>query len=342
MREINIEALCNNYQCIKKSCGKKVCAMVKADAYGHGIKKVCETLKKDADFFGVATIGEAITIRCVGAQNRILMVGKSEFCDLQKYQDNNVEMSVFSFSELQKMEEICKQNSFHLKIHIKINSGMNRLGVKTIKEFNLMQNLLKNSKNLEFCGLFTHFCSIKEDKSYFEKQKKQFELFVFSIDKMFKPLIHVGGSGAICEKFSFCVDMVRVGLALYGYSSDLPVQKVLRVTSKILQINEVLPYEMTGYFPCKITALPRRTATIFYGYADGIPKKLTNQAFVKINNQKCEILGVCMDMIICDVTNVLCEEGDEVVVFDDANVWAEKLGVIPYEVLTGFKNLRKH
>ena len=99
MREINIEALCNNYQCIKKSCGKKVCAMVKADAYGHGIKKVCETLKKDADFFGVATIGEAITIRCVGAQNRILMVGKSEFCDLQKYQDNNVELSVFSFSQ---------------------------------------------------------------------------------------------------------------------------------------------------------------------------------------------------------------------------------------------------
>lgn len=133
------------------------------------------------------------------------MVGKSEFCDLQKYQDNNVELSVFSFSELQKMEEICKQNSFHFKIHIKINSGMNRLGVKTIKEFNLMQNLLKNSKNLEFCGLFTHFCSIKEDKSYFEKQKKQFGLFVFQLIKCSNlPFMSVG-VGQFVKSFHFAL-----------------------------------------------------------------------------------------------------------------------------------------
>lgn len=342
MREINVEALKNNFDLIKKTIHKNVCVMVKADAYGHGLRSVCMALKNDADFFGVATIYEAKKIRSFGVTNKILVVGKSELCDLVSHLENDVDISVFSFDELKQIEEFCKQKKKKMRIHIKVNSGMNRLGVKTIKEFNLMQNLLKNSKNLEFCGLFTHFCSIKEDKTYFEKQKKTFELFVSVVDKMFKPLIHVGGSGAICEEFSFHVDMVRAGLALYGYSSDLPVQKVMRVTSKILQINEVLPYEMTGYFPCKTASFPRRTATIFYGYADGIPKKLTNQAFVKINNQKSEVLGVCMDMIICDVTNVLCEEGDDVVVFDDAEVWAEKLGVIPYEVLTGFKNLRKH
>lgn len=342
MRELNVDALCKNYNLIKNACGKKVCAMVKADAYGHGLKDVCLALQSRVDYFGVATIYEAKKIRRSGVKNKVLVVGKSNLNQLCDYQKNNIDVSIFSLDELKQIQDFCNQKKCHLRIHIKINSGMNRLGVKTIKEFNLMQNLLKKSKNLEFCGLFTHFCSIKEDKTYFEKQKKTFELFVSVVDKMFKPLIHVGGSGAICEEFSFHVNMIRVGLALYGYSSDLPVQKVMRVTSKILQINEVLPYEMTGYFPCKIASFPRRTATIFYGYADGIPKKLTNQAFVKINNQKSEIVGVCMDMIICDVTNVLCDESDEVVVFDDAEVWAEKLGVIPYEVLTGFKNLRKH
>ena len=342
MRELNVDALCENYNLIKNACGKKVCAMVKADAYGHGLKDVCLALQSRVDYFGVATIYEAKKIRRSGVKNKVLVVGKSNLNQLCDYQKNNIDVSVFSLDELKQIEEFCKQQKKKMRVHIKVNSGMNRLGVKTIKEFNLMQNLLKKSKNLEFCGLFTHFCSIKEDKTYFEKQKKTFELFVSVVDKMFKPLIHVGGSGAICEEFSFHVNMIRVGLALYGYSSDLPVQKVMRVTSKILQINEVLPYEMTGYFPCKTTSFPRRTATIFYGYADGIPKRLTNIGYVKINGKKCEILGVCMDMIICDVSNVLCSEGDEVVVFDDAEVWAEKLGVIPYEVLTGFKNLRKH
>lgn len=341
MRELNVEALQKNYNLIKKKCNKLVCVMVKADAYGHGLKTVCLALK-NADYFGVASIYEAKKIRSFGVTNKILVVGKSELCDLESYHENDVDISVFSFNELRYIEQFCAQKNKKMRVHIKINSGMNRLGVKTIKEYNLMQDLLKKSKNLEFCGLFTHFCSIKEDRTYFEKQKKTFELFINSLDKTFHPLIHVGGSEAICENFSYQIDMFRVGIALYGYSKNVPVQKVMRVTSNILQINDVLPYEMTGYFPCKIASFPRRTATIFYGYADGIPKKLTNQAFVKINNQKSEIVGVCMDMIICDVTNVLCDEGDEVVVFDDAEVWAEKLGVIPYEILTGFKNLRKH
>lgn len=342
MRELNIDALCNNYQLIKNTCGKKVCAMVKADAYGHGQKSVCLALKGRADYFGVATIFEAQNIRGAGIKNNVLVVGKSETKNLKSFYENDIELSVFSFDELEEIEALCKKNGWHIGIHIKVNSGMNRLGVKTIKEFNLMQNLLKNSKNLKFCGLFTHFCSIKEDKSYFEKQKKLFELFISTLDKSFQPLIHIGGSGAICEQFSFRVDMIRVGLGLYGYSNEIAVKKVMRVTSTILQITDVLPYEMTGYFPCKKSQYPRRTATVFYGYADGISKKLTNNAYVKINNQRCEIVGVCMDMTICDVTNTLCEVGDEVVVFEDAGVWAEKLGVIPYEVLTGFKNLRKH
>lgn len=342
MRELNIDALCENYDLIKKQCGKKVCAMVKADAYGHGLRDVCLALQSRADFFGVATIFEAKKIRRDGVKNKVLVVGKSDINQLCDYEKNNIDVSVFSLDELKQIEDFCKRKKCHLRVHIKVNSGMNRLGVKNIKEFNLVQDLLKNSKNLEFCGLFTHFCSIKEDKTYFERQKKTFELFVRAVDKNFSPTIHVGGSGAICEEFCFGVDMIRAGIALYGYFDEIAVKKVMRVTSKILQTNQVLPYEMTGYFPCKTSRFPRRTATIFFGYADGIPKRLTNVGYVKINGKKCEIVGVCMDMIICDVTNVLCGEGDEVVVFDDAKEWAEKLGVIPYEVLTGFKNLRKH
>lgn len=342
MRKINHEALKSNFGLIKSACGKKVCVMAKADAYGHGLVSVVMAMKNMADYFGVATIFEAQEIRRTGAKNGVLVVGKSSISDLKIFYENNIEMSVFSFDELKQIDEICSKNNWEIGVHIKINSGMNRLGVKSVSEFNLMQMLLKTSKNLKFCGIFTHFCSIGEDVRYFERQKLIFKLFVLAVDKSFSPLVHVGGSGAVGEQFDFCVDMVRVGLMMYGYSNKLPVKKVMRVTSTILQINDVLPYEMTGYFPCRISQTPRRTATVFYGYADGIPKRATSKCFVKINDQKCEILGVCMDMIIVDVTNVVCKEGDEVVIFDDAFDWAEKLGVIPYEVLTGFKNLRKH
>lgn len=342
MREINHNALKENFALAKQACSKKICVMTKADAYGHGLQSVALTLKNEADYFGVATIYEAKQLRIAGIKNHILVVGKSQEKEIGLFCRNNIEMTIFSLTELERIEEICAKNDWKLYVHIKINSGMNRLGVKTLKEFNLMQNCLKSSKNLKFCGLFTHFCSMGDDEVYFERQKQTFKHFVFAIDKEFSPLVHVGGSGAVGEQFDFCVDMVRVGLMMYGYSNKLPVKKVMRVLSTILQINDVPPHEMTGYFPCKISPSPRRTATVFYGYADGIPKRATNNCFVKINNQKCEILGVCMDMIIVDVTNVLCKEGDEVVIFDDAFEWAEKLGVIPYEVLTGFKNLRKH
>lgn len=342
MRKNNYENLKYNFDLIKKTCNKKVCAMVKADAYGHGIIGVCECLKKRADYFGVATLFEAQALRRAGIENKILIVGKSSISDLKTICENNIEMSVFSFEELKQIQQICSKNDWHVGIHIKINSGMNRLGVKSIKEYNLMQKLLKSSKNIIFCGIFTHFCSINEDKEYFQKQKNTFKLYVLATEKTFHPLVHVGGSEAVGEQFDFGVDMFRTGLMIYGYSNKLPTKRVMSVVSNILQINDVLPYEMTGYFPCKISPITRRTATVFYGYADGIPKRATNKCFVTINNQKCEILGVCMDMIIVDVTSVVCEEGDEVVIFDNAFDWAEKLGLIPYEVLTGFKNLRRH
>lgn len=342
MRELSFENLNNNFDLVKDECKKKVCVMTKADAYGHGLVEVCQSLKNKADYFGVATIFEAQKIRDAGIKNKIVVVGKSEFKDLKIFFENHIEMSVFSLEEIERLEEICAQNNLKIGVHIKINSGMNRLGVKTIKEYNLMQNVLKTSKNLKFCGIFTHFCSISGDKAYFEKQKNLFKLFVLATEKCFKPLVHVGGSESLGEVFDFGVDMFRTGLAIYGYSKNLPVKPVLRIKSKILQTNEILPYEMTGYFPCQVSSRLRRTATVFYGYVDGISKRATNKCFVKIHDQKCEILSVCMDMIIVDVTNVVCREGDEVVIFDDANDWANALGLIPYEVLTGFKNLRKH
>lgn len=341
MRELNYVNLNNNFDLIKNKCEKKVCVMTKADAYGHGLVEVCQSLKNKADYFGVATIFEAQKIRNSGIKNKIVVVGKSDLKYLRFFLENHIEMSVFSFEELSEIEEVCVKNNWTINIHIKINSGMNRLGVKTIKEYKLMQNLLKTSKNLNFCGIFTHFCSISGDKEYFEKQKNLFKLFVLTTEKCFKPLVHVGGSESLGEDFGICVDMIRTGLAIFGYSSKIDVKPVMKIKSKILQINDVLQYEMTGYFPCKTSSRPRQTATVFYGYADGIPKATTNRCFVKINGHKCEILGVCMDMIIVDVTNVLCHEGDEVVILDNANEWSKALGIIPYEVLTGFKNLRK-
>lgn len=341
MRELKYENLNYNFDTIKRACGKKVCVMTKSDAYGHGLINVCQSLKNKANYFGVATIFEAEKIRNAGIKNKILVVGKSELKHAEMFFKHKIEMTVFSLEEIKQLEEVCVQKNWKIGIHIKINSGMNRLGVKTIKEYNLMQNVLKTSKNLKFCGIFTHFCSISGDKAYFERQKKLFKLFVFATEKCFSPLVHVGGSESVGEDFGICVDMIRTGLAIFGYSSKIDVKPVMRIKSKILQINEILPYEMTGYYPCKISSRPRRTATVFYGYADGIPKSATNKCHVKIHGHRCEILGVCMDMIIVDVTNVLCHEGDEVVILDDANEWAKALGIIPYEVLTGFKDFRK-
>ncbi len=340
MREIDIFLLKENYQTIKLKCNKKVCAMVKADAYGHGLKNICENL--DPDYFGVATFEEAKQIRAFDNVHKVLLVGYCPYKYIIDASALDVEITISSLQQLHGIIEILKDKDIKINCHIKINSGMNRFGVKTIKEFNLIQKILKNQKNIKFCGLFTHFCSINCDENYFKRQCEIFKLFIKSLDNCFSPIIHIGGGEILNSNLDFEFDMIRCGLNLYGYSKSINVKPVMKLVSYIAQINDVIPYEMTGYYPCLINSAYRRVATIFYGYSDGVPKQLSNKAYVKINNALSKVVGVCMDWIICDVSNIKCKIGDEVEVMSSASEWAKILEISEYEVLTGFKNLRDY
>ena len=342
-RIVDVDALLHNIKLLKNlKPSKKICAMIKADAYGHGIINIAKILDGHVDYLGVATIHEALSLRRSDIKSKILVVGKTEKKYVELACKNNISLSVFAYIEIAEIEQMLEEKKLKLDVHVKINTGMNRLGVSTLKEYKLIQNKLKKSKKLNFEGVFTHFCSIFDDNKLFFDQKKSFQKYINATLKSFNPICHIGGSGAINFDIDH-VDMYRVGLNIYGYQhpkSNLALRKVLKIKSSVLQIHNLKKGEVVGYFPGVISPSTKKIATVFYGYNDGMDKKLKNRATVKICGQDCKIVAVCMDMIMVDVTGLDVKVGDPVVVFDDADKFAKILKSSNYEVLTGFSNLR--
>lgn len=349
---------------------QNVCAMVKADAYGHGLESICKILKDKVSFFGVATLEEALKIRKYGIKTPILIVGicndfytalkndisitvesEKQFFEIienlenKKYLPENLRNNK-SFKNCGKLkknknDEKLKDNEIFnkkLKIHIKINSGMNRLGISDIKEFNNVLNMLDKQKEIFFEGIFTHFATAGNDKDFFFKQLKFFEKFLNKIPSKYNPIKHLGG-GDVLDIINLEEDknyMFRVGLKLY-----VSPNPVLKIMSKITKIHNLKKTSRVGYSNGFICEKKRKIAVIPLGYADGINRKLSNVGVVKINDKDCKIVGnVCMDMFFVDVTDINCKVGDEVTIFQDSQIWASICQTIPYEILTNLRSSR--
>lgn len=313
-----------------------ICAMVKANAYGHGDVKIVEALKKHINFFGVASAKEALALRKKFDDINILVVGKTR--DYKRLIKNNISFTIDSILELNAIEKICKQVNTKAKIHIAINTGMNRIGIKDITEYEQILNTISQNKFLVLQGIFTHVFDADKKENHFYEQMNVFYKYVQQIkDKNI--LIHIGGSFVLKHKIPSFVNMVRIGYFLYGYGMR-GLKPVMQIESKIIKIIDCKSDEYVGYGNNKLKQ-NTKVAIVPMGYADGLHRRLSNKYYVYIKDGKCKIIGnICMDMFMVDITNVECTVGDKVLVMKNALAIADIVQTSPYEVLTSFNQLR--
>lgn len=345
----------------------RLCAMVKANAYGHGLRSVVEILKDDVDFFGVANLTEALEVKKISNQKDVLIVGRTS--DFEKTIKNEISFAIVSKEQFDKLLEFlhnyAKINNESLyektKIHIKINCGMNRFGINKLSEFSY---IYKQSMkfNIKVEGVFTHFPCV-ENVAIFEKQKLFFNRFLKEIPNNQNPIIHIGGSGVIFEPNSkksvyqlpnYFVDynMVRVGILLYGYGDNGKLKNLkhaMKIVSKVVNILNIKKGEYVGYGTNFKAKSDMKIAVVPVGYADGLSRAYGEVGYLKVvikkDNKKikikCPIVGkICMDLTMIDITNIDVQIGDEVIVLDDADMMARKLKTISYEILTNFSKIR--
>lgn len=327
--------LIENIKYLKNVCNAKICAMVKANAYGHGVKQVTEILKDYVEYFGVSNQSEAIEIRERNFDSKIIVFGACE--DYLYCMKNNISFALFSYFDAKNIIKIAKKEKLLPKMHLCINSGMNRYGVKDIKEFVKIIKLLEKNK-IELEGIYTHFSSLTTDENYTQKQKEIFEKVLSLLPQNWKTIKHVGGGGTIYRNFN--MDMYRTGLEIYGYGND-KLKRILKIESEIVDLQKVKKGEHIGYL-CSYTAQRDMTvATIPLGYGDGIPRKLSNKLKVKINGKQATNVGnICMDAFMVDVTEIRCKIGDKVVILENATELTKDLETTEYEVLTNFTKFR--
>lgn len=328
------EKLFNNIAHMEKITPGKICAMIKANVYGHGTKEILPLLSEKIDYFGVSSEEEAIEARAY-TDKTIIVFGLCE--DYKKCMENDISFAVFSLLHIKKIVKIAQKYNFKPKMHLCINSGMNRYGIRSTAEFKKIIDFLK-SCNLELEGLYTHFSSLTTDREYTQKQKDIFMQHLKLLPPAWETITHIGGGKTIFEGMG--CDVYRMGIELYGYEVE-GVTPILSVESQIVSIQNVKKGEHVGYL-CGYTA-PKDVviATVPLGYADGFPRKISNQFKVTVNGRQAKSTGnICMDTFMIDVTGIKCQVGDKVVLIKDAYPLANLIDSTEYEVLTNLNKFR--
>ena len=345
---LDLNRLKNNYNQIKSYVGNnvKVCAMAKADAYGHGLKDVCKAIKH-ADFFGVASVFEAKEIRCFNKHTSILIVGVLNLDYVLWCSKNNVSVGVSSLNELNEIVKIL--NGEKLLIHIKINTGLNRIGLTSVKEFKKMLKVINANKNIVLEGIFTHFATKLNDVEFIIKQHERFSDFIKLVDTK-KVIVHCCNSFATLMFPKFHYGMVRCGFNLYGWQLDykMLLKPVLTITSKIVFIHNVSKGETVGYDRTFKAEKNLKIGVLPIGYADGFDRRLSNNFSVLVNGRWAKVVGnICMDICMIDLTGINASVGDEVVLMGRSGgceltpySYANALGTSPYEILLKFQHKR--
>lgn len=345
--EINLNAMVHNLNVFKSKLnpGVKLMAMVKAFSYGAGSYEIAKMMEFNrVDYLAVAYADEGVALRKNGIKLPI-MVMNPEASGYDAILQHNLEPEVYSLPMLNKLIEVC--NGQELSIHIELDTGMKRLGFDEV-ELDGLITLLQQHQNLRIKSVFTHLVA-SEDKRhdlFTHEQLLRFESMSKRIIQSFSyPILrHALNSAGIIRFADGQFDMVRLGIGLYGIDPSEKMQKQLQqigtLKTVISQIKEIQSHETVGYSRKGVVQRNSKIAIIAIGYADGLNRKLGNgKGHVLINGVKAPIVGsICMDMTMVDVTNLHCQEGDEVVVIGKDNSvidLANKVGTIPYEILTG-------
>ena len=324
-----------------------MCAMVKAYSYGLGGYEIAEFLQHHhIDYLGVAYADEGVDLRKNGITTPILVMNPEQG-SYDVIIDYNLEPEIYSLRVLELFANQLQLKGIQQKypIHIKIETGMHRLGFKEHEIDELVENLKKY--NVKVASIFSHLSSadVPEEDDYTMEQIHTFQRVSSKISEAlgYQPIRHILNTAGITYYSDYQFEMVRIGIGMVGISANPKVKKQLQnaVTFKtvISQISEVKQGDSIGYNRKYKAEKDTRIATIPVGYADGIPRLIGNKkGFVGIHNQKVSIVGnICMDMLMVDLQNIKAKEGDEVIIFNGNPTLEEFSGycqTIPYEVLT--------
>lgn len=326
MKNYKIVNATNLFHNLKQFQSKKVCAMVKSNAYGHGIKEIVSLLSDKVDYFGVVSEIEGAQVRR-WTDKPIMICGR--VYDYRICKKHNLEFMV------ENLEDVQRAINFGVgdKCHLKINCGMNRFGTKDEKQIDLLDKFLRENK-IRLKSIYTHFHFI-ENKRETEKNYQTFLKLRKHISQ--NCAICFGGSNIIDYPFDF--DMIRVGIGLYGYERDgvLPVMKIVSYIAKIFYVNAG---EYVGYGTQYQATHSGFYAVVPIGYGDGLFRSLGDQFAVQINGKRFDVVGnICMDVFFVRIDDSVAV-GDQVIVMQNADDIAKKLGSISYEVLTNFSKCR--
>ncbi len=342
--EINLKALSHNLSVVRKKTGNRnILAVVKANAYGHGAAEISKHLVKNGiTHLGVAFTGEAIQLREAGLKAPILVFfDRNHIKECFEY---NLTPVVFDLNTAKKFSREAGRRNRKIAIHIKADTGMGRLGF-TLDKAPVEISRISSLKNIKIEGLMSHFSDADlQDKEFANQQLKSFLFLKKELGrrKITFKYTHIANSAAVLTMTDAHFNMVRPGIMLYGYGAD-NLKPVLKLKSKVLLIKKVPPGTPISYARTFITKRKSVIATIPVGYADGYNRKLSNSGEVLVNGKRAPVIGrVCMDTVMVDVTDISgvrmdsevvligCQGKEEITAADIA----DKIGTIPYEVLT--------
>lgn len=352
--EINLDAIEHNIAIIKSitKAPAKMIAVIKADAYGHGSVPIAQSaIKKGVEILAVSGLDEALELRQANITTPIFILGYSEPSYAPYIVTSNISQTVYNFEMAKALSEAAIAHNVFAKIHIKIDSGMGRIGFLPNQESYQEIERILNLPNIIFEGLFTHFSSADEiSRDYTHMQYSRFKTAVDKINAMgFKPTyIHCANSATIIEYPEYHFDCVRAGIILYGVypskevNQNLNLKPAMSVKTKISNIKSLPKNEAISYNRKYLTSKTTKIATISIGYADGYPRKLANTAEVLVQGKRAPVVGnICMDQCMVDVSHIDdVNIGDEVVIFGRqgeetilVEELAQHLDTIAYEVL---------
>ena len=353
--EINLDTLKFNARNIRKitNPNAKLMAVVKADAYGHGYREYCKALVEcGVDCFAVAMVAEAEEIRRAGFNNPILILGATQEEEADDIVRHDIMPNVYNYSFAKCLSEAAARQNKTAKIHLKIDTGMSRLGLVCGEDNSeTVSEIIKISKlsNIEIDGIFSHLaCADEENSDYTYFQFSRFMKLISELEAVGIniPCKHIANSAAIMMYPEMHLDMVRAGIIIYGYypseevdKGRLSIKPVMTLKSRVTQVKTAGCGVGVSYGKTYITDRETRIATLPIGYADGYLRCLSHKAKVEIGGKLCDVIGrICMDQCMIDVTNVNnISIGDEVIIFGDGQITADNvagwMNTINYEVL---------
>lgn len=348
--EINLNAISHNLNFFKSKLAPKtkLMVMVKAFGYGNGGFEIAKLLEHHkVDYLGVAFADEGISLKSAGI-NVPIMVMNPETTSFSAIIQHQLEPEIYSIKGLKAFLKIAEQKKLkNFPIHLKIDTGMHRLGFEE-EQLSELIAILKGNETVQIKSILSHLAT-SDDLKHDAFAKSQIALFEqlwgqLMTELKIKPIRHILNTSGISNYSDAQYDMVRLGIGLYGISNDEEEQKFLEnvgtLKSVISQIRTIEAGESVGYGRRFMAEKTTKIATIPIGYADGIRRSWGNEVgYVVINGKEAKIVGsVCMDMLMVNVTEIDCKEGQSVIIFGEnptVNLMAKALNTIPYEVLTG-------